>query len=54
MVAKSAKTRNPTQHLHAPEQPIMLEWEVLEAPPRRFQREDEPIHALWTTDDDEF
>ena len=56
MVAKVVKSRSATQHLHAREQPIMLEWEVLDAaPPRRFEREtDEPIRALWNAAEDEF
>lgn len=49
------KTPNPIKHLSTREAPIMLEWEVLDAPrPREFTREDEPIKALWKAEAEEF
>lgn len=48
------KTPNPIKHLHAREAPMLLEWEVLDAAPRAFAREDEPIKALWKAESDEF
>ena len=49
------KTPNPITHLHAREAPIVLDWEVLDAPaPRDFARDDEPIRALWKAEDEEF
>lgn len=48
------KTPNLIQHLHAREAPIVLDWEVLDAPARPFAREDEPIRAMWQAEEDEF
>lgn len=54
MVKTARKTPNPIKHLHSQEAPILLEWEVLDAPARPFAREDEPIKALWKAQAEEF